>query len=140
MSTKLSNDPTLFDPVEKFLSTVTNVRRLSDARKIIEIMRRVSGEEPAMWGTSIIGFGSYHYRYASGHEGDSLVIGLSPRSAATSVYGLYNAYDPDPRFEKLGPHRVGKSCLYITRLDAIDNELLETIVRDSWAHQGKPCE
>ncbi|MDJ0314606.1 hypothetical protein [Arthrobacter sp. H35-D1] len=94
MSTKLSNDPALFDPVEKFLSTVTNVRRLSDARKIIEIMRQVSGEEPAMWGTSIIGFGSYHYRYASGHEGDSLVIGLSPRSAAMSVYGLYNAYDP----------------------------------------------
>ena len=140
MSTKLSNDPALFDPVEKFLSTVTNVRRLSDARKIIEIMRQVSGEEPAMWGTSIIGFGSYHYRYASGHEGDSLVIGLSPRSAAMSVYGLYNAYDPDPLFEKLGPHRVGKSCLYINRLDGIDRELFETIVRDSWARQGVPSE
>lgn len=123
-------------PVEEFLSTVTNARRLADAREIIAIMRRVSGEEPAMWGPSMIGFGNYHYRYDSGHEGDALVIGLSPRSAAMSVYGLYSAYDPDPRFEKLGPHTVGKGCLYIKKFDAIDHELFEALARDAWARQG----
>ncbi len=127
-------------PVEEFLSTVTKESRLADARQIIEIMRRVSGEEPVMWGPSMIGFGSYHYTYDSGHEGDALVIGLSPRSAAMSVYGLYNAYEPDPRFEKLGPHRVGKSCLYITRFDAIDHDVFENLVREAWARQGSPCD
>lgn len=126
-------------PVEEFLLTVTHQRRLRDARQIIEIMRRVSGEEPVMWGPSMIGFGSYHYRYDSGREGDALVIGLSPRSAAMSVYGLYNAYDPDSRFESLGPHRVGKACLYITRFAAIDHDLFETLVREAWARQGAPC-
>lgn len=126
-------------PVEEFLATVTKERRLADARKIIAIMRRVTGVEPVMWGASVIGFGSYHYRYATGHEGDTPVVGLSPRSAAMSVYGLYNAYDPDPRFEKLGPHKVGKSCLYITRFDAVDQDLFETFVREAWDRQGSPC-
>ncbi len=126
-------------PVEEFLATVTKERRLADARKIIAIMRRVTGAEPVMWGASVIGFGSYHYRYATGHEGDTPVVGLSPRSAAMSVYGLYNAYDPDPRFEKLGPHKVGKSCLYITRFDAVDQDLFETFVREAWDRQGSPC-
>ena len=126
-------------PVEKFLSTITKVHRLADARQIIEIMRRVSGEEPVMWGPSMIGFGSYHYRYESGREGDALIMGLAPRSAAMSIYGLYNAYDPDPRIEKLGPHRVGKACLYITRFDAIDHCLFETLVREAWARQGASC-
>ncbi|HMM82130.1 MAG TPA: DUF1801 domain-containing protein [Terrimesophilobacter sp.] len=126
-------------PVEEFLATVTKERRLADARKIIAIMRRVTGVEPVMSGASVIGFGSYHYRYATGHEGDTPVVGLSPRSAAMSVYGLYNAYDPDPRFEKLGPHKVGKSCLYITRFDAVDQDLFETFVREAWDRQGSPC-
>jgi len=142
MSTTPRNDPTTqisSVTVETFLSTVTKERRLADARQIIEIMRRVSGEEPAMWGPSMIGFGSHHYRYESGHEGDSHVIGLSPRSAAMSVYGLYNADDPDPHFEKLGPHRLGKGCLYITRFDAIDHDLFEALVREAWARQGSPA-
>lgn len=92
-----------------------------------------------MWGSTMIGFGSYHYRYATGHEGDTLVVGLSPRAASMSVYGLYNAYDPDPRFEKLGPHKVGKGCLYITRFDDIDERLFETLVKEAWARQGSPC-
>lgn len=126
-------------PVEEFLATVTNERRLADARKIIAIMRRVTGVEPVMWGATMIGFGSHHYRYASGHEGDTFIVGLSPRSASMSVYGLYNAYDPDPRFEKLGPHKVGTSCLYITRFDAVDQDLFETFVREAWDRQGSPC-
>lgn len=125
-------------PVEKFLSTVTKERRLADARKIIDVMRRVSGVEPVMWGASMIGFGSHHYRYDSGREGDSFVIGLSPRSDSMSVYGLYDANDPDQRLEKLGPHRVGKACIYITRFEAIDQKLFETLVREAWARQGSP--
>lgn len=126
-------------PVEDFLATVTNARRLADAREIIAIMRRVSGEEPVMWGPTMIGFGSYHYRYDSGHEGDAFIMGLSPRSASMSVYGLYNAYDPDPRLEKLGPLTTGKSCVYITKFAAIDHELFEAMARDAWARQGGPA-
>lgn len=123
-------------PVEDFLATVTDERRLADAREIIAIMRRVSGEDPVMWGPSMIGFGSYHYRYDSGHEGDTFVIGLSPRAASMSIYGLYNAYDPDPRLEKLGPLTAGKSCVYIRRFEAIDHELFEAMARDAWVRQG----
>lgn len=126
--------------VEEFLATVTNERRLADARAIMSIMRRVSGVEPVMRGQSIIGFGSYHYRYDTGREGDTIVIGLSPRSAAVTVYGLYSAYAPDPRFDALGPHRAGKGCLYFTRFDAIDRDLFETLVGEAWARQGSPCE
>lgn len=122
-------------PVEEFLGTITNERRLSDARKILAIMARASGVEPVMWGPSSIGFGSYHYRYDSGHEGDTFVIGLSPRSAATSVYGIYNAYAPDPRFQELGLHRAGKGCLYFPRFDDIDQDLFETLVRDAWVRK-----
>ncbi len=142
MSTPKRNDAktrVTSESVEEFLATVSNERRLADARKIVDIMRRVSGEEPVMWGPTMIGFGSYHYRYESGLEGDALVIGLSPRAASMSVYGLYNAYDPDPRFENLGPHKVGKSCLYITRFDAVDQDLFETLVREAWERQGSPC-
>ena len=126
-------------PVEEFLATVTHARRLADAREIIAIMRRVSGEEPVMWGPTMIGFGSYHYRYDSGHEGDAFIMGLSPRAASMSVYGIYNAYDPDPRLEKLGPLTAGKSCVYITRFEAIDHELFEAMARDAWARQGGPA-
>lgn len=127
-------------PVEEFLATVTNEHRRDDARKIIEVMRRVSGEDPVMWGASMIGFGSYHYRYDSGHEGDSHVMGISPRTAAMSIYGLYDANDPDPRFEKLGPHKAGKACLYIKKFDVIDQNLFETFVREAWARQGSPLD
>jgi hypothetical protein len=125
--------------VEEFLATVTNARRLADAHELIAILRRVSGEEPVMWGTSMIGFGSYHYRYDSGREGDAFVLGLAPRSAAMSIYGLYNAYDPDPRFELLGPHTVGKSCLYVKDFARIDHDLFEELVREAWARQGGPA-
>lgn len=126
-------------PVDEFLATVTNAHRLADARDIIAIMRRVSGEEPVMWGPTMIGFGSYHYRYDSGHEGDAFIMGLSPRAASMSVYGLYNAYDPDPRLEGLGPLTAGKSCVYIKRFEAIDHELFEAMARDAWALQGGPA-
>ncbi len=127
-------------PVEEFLATVSNARLLADAEEIIAIMRRVSGEEPVMWGPTMVGFGRHHYRYDSGHEGETFVMGLSPRSAAMSVYGLYNAYDPDPRFASLGRHTVGKGCLYIKVFAAIDRELFETIVKDAWVRQGAVAE
>ncbi|GAA3747825.1 hypothetical protein GCM10022239_24150 [Leifsonia bigeumensis] len=135
---KITTQPTAV-PVEEFLATVTNARRLADAREIIAILRRVSGEEPVMWGPSMIGFGSYHYRYDSGHEGDAFIMGLSPRAASMSVYGLYNAYDPDPRLEELGPLTAGKSCIYIKRFEAIDRELFEAMAGDAWALQGGPA-
>lgn len=96
-----------------------------------DIMRRVSGVEPVMWGPSIIGFGSYHYRYASGHEGDMPVIGFSPRTAAMSVYGLHY-YDDESLLDGLGPYKVGKGCLYLGRFTRLNLEVLERACRIAW--------
>jgi len=94
--------------------------------------RRVTGLEPRMWGTSIIGYGSYHYRYDSGREGDHLRAGFSPRKAASTIYLMGNYCDrrshADALFDRLGKHRTGKSCLYITRLDKVDQGVLEELV------------
>ncbi len=120
------------DSVEKFLSSVDDPRRAEDARTAVELMRRVTGQEPTMWGPSMIGFGSFHYRYASGHEGDTFVVGLSPRKAALTVYGVYDANRPDPRFEALGPHTTGKGCLYVKDLAKLDADVFEQLVADAW--------
>lgn len=89
-----------------------------------------------MWGPSIVGFGSYHYRYASGHEGDMAVIGFSPRKAAMSVYGLHY-YGDESLIQGLGPYKAGKGCLYLGRFDKLDLGVLERAIRLAW-NDGKP--
>ena len=118
--------------VESYLETVTNPVRRRDADTLIEMMGRITGEEPRMWGPSIIGFGHYHYRYASGREGDAGAAGFSPRKAATTIYlpdgvGAY----PEP-LERLGPHKTGVGCLYVKDLAAVDLAVLEGIVSESY--------
>ena len=119
--------------VEAFLGAVENERRRSDARTVVAIMERVTGETPKMWGPSLIGFGRYHYRYASGREGDWFVTGVSPRKQALTVYIMpgFDAY-PD-LMGRLGKHRTGKSCLYINTLDDVDMAVLEDLIRLSVA-------
>lgn len=120
--------------VDEFLEAVENPKRKSDAYEVLELMRRVTGEEPVMWGGSIVGFGSYHYTYASGREGDWPVAGFSPRKSALTLYIMSGFKGHAELMEKLGKHRTGKSCLYINKLEDVDTEVLEELVRRSVDH------
>jgi hypothetical protein len=92
-------------------------------------MHRLSGEPPVMWGPSMIGFGFRHYRYASGHEGDTFVVGFSPRKAALVIYGVYSEYDDSASvLASLGAVTAGKGCVYVKRLDAVDLDVLEGLI------------
>ena len=115
--------------VEDFLTRVENEPRKKDAFEVLELMKRVTGEEPVMWGASIIGFGSYHYKYASGREGDWLAAGFSPRKQALTLYITSGFDEHDDLLTRLGRHRTGKSCLYIKRLTDIDMDVLAELVR-----------
>ena len=118
--------------VEAFLAQVPDDRRRGEARVVLELMRRVTGLEPVLWGPSIVGFGSYHYRYASGREGDAPAAAFSPRKAAMTIY-LDRAESHAEALSRLGPHTTGASCLYVTRLDGVDLGVLEEVVRSSYA-------
>lgn len=118
--------------VEAFLDAVEPARRRADARTLRALMERVTGQPPRMWGSSIVGFGRYHYRYPSGREGDMAAAGFSPRKAATTVYLMDGVDEHAALLERLGPHSVGKGCLYLTRLDAVDLTVLEELVRRSY--------
>lgn len=120
--------------VDDFLATVKDAEMQSDCRKLIAIMQQASGEQACMWGQSMVGFGSYHYRYASGREGDWFLVGFAPRKRELSIYIMpgFTAYDDF--LQKLGKHKTGKSCLYVRRLADIDiavlQQLIESSVRD----------
>ena len=116
--------------VEEFIARVEDPQKRADSHVLIDMMQKITGEKPRMWGPSIVGFGSYHYKYASGHEGDSCIAGFSPRKAEFSIY-LSPVPDErrDELLAKLGKHRMGKGCLYVNRLEELDMEVLEQLVR-----------
>ena len=117
------------DPVEEFLARVPDDRRRQDARQLCAMMEEITGEPPAMWGPSIIGFGAYHYRYASGHEGDSALASFSPRRQNLAVYLVSEFADRHrAALARLGPHKTGKGCLYISRLAAVDLDALRELI------------
>lgn len=124
--------PTAVDPAE-FIATVQSPTRRADAERLVDLMREVTGEEPVMWGPSIVGFGSYHYVYASGREGDAPLAAFSPRKANLVVYliGGYEERYPD-QLAALGPYRSGSSCLYLKKLDDVDEGVLRFLVKDSY--------
>jgi hypothetical protein len=117
--------------VEAFLNAVPEERKRQDSFAILELMKEVTGEEPKMWGASIVGFGSYHYKYASGREGDMAITGFSPRKQNLTLYimGGFDNYE-DLR-ARLGKHKVGKSCLYVNKLDDVDQDVLREMVQRS---------
>jgi len=115
-STKLS--------VAAFIDAIKDPARRADAKVLIKLMQSATGEKPRMWGPSIIGFGSYHYKYESGREGDMPLIGFSPRKAANVLYGLRGSSDSDAQLAKLGKHTTGKGCLYIKKLADVDQHVL----------------
>ncbi|WP_421734015.1 DUF1801 domain-containing protein [Cellulomonas sp.] len=119
--------------VDAFLAAVENPVRRRDALRLVELMTRVTGEQPRMWGPSIVGFGAYHYEYASGRQGDTIAAGFSPRKAATTVYLADGVEAHAGLLAGLGPHTTGASCVYIKDLDAIDLGVLEEAVRRSYA-------
>jgi hypothetical protein len=121
------------DPNE-FLAAVADPRRRADAEAACRLMGEVTGAEPAMWGGSIVGFGVYRYRYASGQSGDWPAVGLAPRKAALTLYLSAGFDGAEDLLARLGPHRTGKSCLYLKRLSDVDEAVLRELVGQAFRH------
>lgn len=119
--------------VPDFLAAIPDVAKRADSKTLVKMMTRVTRKKPKMWG-SIVGFGRYHYKYESGHEGDTCLTGFSPRKAEFSIYLMGGAF-PETRekhealLKKLGKHRMGKGCLYVKRLSDVDTAVLEDLVK-----------
>ena len=120
--------------VDDFINCVENEKKRADSRALIDLMRAATGEEPVMWGASIVGFGSYHYVYASGREGDWPLTGVSPRKQSLTLYIMPGFDRYESLMARLGKHRTGKSCLYVNRLDDVDPEVLRELVESSVAY------
>ena len=121
------NDASVVD----FLNSVENERRREDSFAVLKLMEEVTGEEPVMWGTSIVGFGSYHYKYASGREGDWMAIGFSPRKQSLTLYMMSGFSKYEEILIRLGKYKTGKSCLYINRIEDIDIDVLTELIESS---------
>ena len=126
---EMKTKPTAISP-EAFIKKVDNDQKRKDSQELVALMREVTGEPPRMWGPSIIGFGKYHYKYESGHEGDMCVTGFSPRSQALTLY-LGPGLQDEKLMAKLGKYKVGKGCLYIKKLDDVDRAVLRKLVTKS---------
>jgi hypothetical protein len=119
--------------VASFIDQVADPAKRADAKALIKLMRRLTGEPPKMWGPSIIGFGTCHYKYDSGREGDMPLAGFSPRKPATVIYIMTSAPGSEALLAKLGKHSIGKSCLYIKKLADVDQAVLEALILNSIA-------
>ena len=115
--------------VAEFIQSVEHATRRADAVVLDEMFRKITGWTPRMWGPTIVGYGSYHYVYDSGREGDSLACGFSPRKASQSIYVVPGYQDYGHILDRLGKYKIGKSCLYITKLADVDMGVLEELVR-----------
>lgn len=123
--------------VAGYLAAIENVEKRSDAKAILKLMQAATGEKPKMWGPSIIGFGSCHYTYESGREGDMPIVGFSPRQAANVLYGAIGFPGSEKLLLKLGKHTTGKGCLYIKRLSDVDGKVLEKLIAQGVANTRK---
>ena len=123
--------------VDDFINGVESETKRDDSRRLIEIMTELTGEKPYMYGPSIIGFGNYHYKYASGHEGDAPLAGFSPRKSAISLYFAPDFPEKEKLVEKLGRCKVAVSCIYIKKLDDIDEAVLKKMITASMKHTSK---
>ena len=123
--------------VKAFIEQVTPESKKEDCFTIMEMMQSLTGHEPQMWGPSIVGFGSYHYKYASGREGDFMRIGFSPRKQNRTLY-IMNGFDRyEELMNKLGKHKTGKSCLYIKKLEDVDVNVLKQLMTESLTYMAK---
>lgn len=117
--------------VTRFLDQVGNPQKKKDSQVLLKMMKEITGEKPIMWGPSIVGFGSYHYKYESGREGDWFVTGFSPRKQNLTLYIMPGFGRYPELMKKLGKHKTGKSCLYINKLDDVDLDILQELVAES---------
>jgi hypothetical protein len=131
----MSKNKTTFtdDSVIAFINQVDNEQKRADSLHLITLMQQVSGEEAKMYGPSIIGFGQYHYKYASGHEGDAPLLGFSPRKAAISLYVHTGCAEQEHLLEGLGKFKIAKACIYIKKLADIDEKVLINLMRGTIA-------
>jgi hypothetical protein len=121
--------------VENFLANIPDAGRRSDCQAVLEMMKQVTGHEPRMWGSTIIGFGDRHYRYESGHEGDTFLVGFSPRKQNLTLYISPAVEAYRDLLDGLGKHKTGKGCVYINRLADVDLAVLRKLIRQAadWA-------
>jgi len=119
--------------VDAFIDGVGDARQREDCRRLVALLSGITGHPPMMWGSSIIGFGSYHYRYDSGREGDVGILGFSPRSRELAIYFVNGLSLYTHELANLGPHRNGKACLYVKNLDAIDLDVLSRMLTHAYA-------
>jgi hypothetical protein len=117
---------------DSFLNSVADETVRADCKEIVAMMTSITKEQPIMWGTAIIGFGKYHYKYASGHEGDSCIIGFSPRKQNITLYVSAKLKALEPYLEKLGKHKVSGGCLHIKKLDHVDRTVLKELIKTSY--------
>jgi len=117
--------------VAAFINSIDDKQQRADARKVAAMMRKATGKRAKMWGPSIVGYGAYHYKYASGREGDFLMTGFSPRKQALTVYVIPGFEHFETLMKKLGKYKTGKSCLYIKRLSDVDEKILEQLINRS---------
>src|SRR5215467_4602858 len=120
--------------VEQFLNSVPDEQKRRDSFTILELMKQVTRMEPRMWGSSIVGFGSYHYKYESGREGDTIIAGFSPRKQNLTLYHMGGFEQSNDLLKQLGKHTTGKGCLYIKRLDDVDLPTLKCLIEESVKH------
>lgn len=118
-----------------FIESVDNERRKRDSFVVLELMRDVTGQEPEMWGPAIVGFDSYRYKYESGREGEWFRVGFSPRKQNLTLYIMPGFEQYAGLLDRLGKHKIGKSCLYINKLDDVDLDVLRELIAQSVAHQ-----
>jgi hypothetical protein len=123
--------------VSKFLNNIEDKDKRKDSKEIVKIIKEITKEKPKMWGSSIIGFGSYHYKYKSGQEGDWMLIGFSPRKQNLSLYAMSDHKNIKDLLYKLGPHKTGVSCIYIKKLEDIHIPTLKKIIRQSYKETKK---
>jgi len=137
--TELKTQPTTAS-VAAFLNAVDDPHKRRDAKQVLALMKEITGKKPDMWGTSIVGFGTYHYRYASGREGDWPVTGFSPRKRDLTIYVMLGFSRYQALMKKLGKYKTGKSCLYLKRLDDVDRKALRQLITRSVADMKKAYE
>jgi hypothetical protein len=123
--------------VEAFLNGVADEKKRQDCFTILELMKQVTQAEPKMWGGSIVGFGNYRYKYASGREGDWFLTGFSPRKQSLTLYIMAGFARYDELMKKLGKYKTGQSCLYVKKLDDIDLSVLKELVEQSVEHMAR---
>lgn len=123
--------------VDDFLNGVVNDQRRNDSFEVKGLMEKITGESAKMWGPSIVGFGTYHYKYESGREGDFMKVGFSPRATSLTLYIMTGFERHDEIVGRLGKFKTGKSCLYIKKLEDVDRDVLTELITESYQHMTK---